>query len=326
MEKFLKPKFSKIIKTESEENPNLAKFTFDKLSKGFGQTIGTSLRRTILSTMPGAAPFAIEAKGVSHEFQAIDNLKEDAVELILNIKELIIEVNEELIDLDEIYEFKLISSGEGAVLAGDIKIPEGFKIINTDLVIANALKNKALELIIHVTYSRGYKTFEENKVFVKNNLDSKIGIIAMDSLYSNVKSVNFKIEEVNPGETNVFERLILEVETKGTSFPEKIVAQAASVLENYFKAFSELFEINLDEQFIEEVEEIEEDTHLLMTVESLNLSVRSENALKAAGIKTVEELVDRPVSALQEIKNLGEKSKIEIIQVVQDIGLSFKSE
>ncbi len=325
MEKFLKPTFNKLVKSENE-NPNLGIFTLEKLAKGFGQTIGTSMRRTIISSLPGAAPFAIEVVGAQHEFQSISNVREDVVELILNVKELIIEVDENVIDFDEIYEFKLSSSKSGEVFASEIKTPEGFKIVNNDLVIANVITDNALEMTIYVTYSRGFKTFEENKEFIKEKLGSKIGIIAIDSRYSNVKNVIFKIEEVNPGGEKILERLILEVETFGNVLPEKIVAQAGSILNNYFNAFNEMYEINLDEQFVEEVEEEEDNVQLSMTIESLNLSVRSENALKLAGIKTVEELIDRPVSALQEIKNLGEKSKLEIIQIIQEMGLSFKSE
>ncbi len=325
MEKFLKPEFKKIIKNDTK-NPNLGIFILEKLSRGFAQTIGTSLRRTILSSIPGASIFAIEISGVQHEFQPITNVKEDAVELVLNLKELIIEVDEEKIDLDEVYEFKFKSKKEGEVSAGEIEVPEGFEIINKDLIIANLFKSNALEFVLYVQYSRGYRTFEENKEFVKEKLGSKIGLIAIDSLYSNVKNVNYRIEKVNPGEAKVFERLILEIETKGNFLPEKIISQAASILSNYYKSFNDLYEVNLDEQFVKEVEEVEDDSNLLMPIDSLNLSARSENALKLAGIKTVEELIDRPVSALQDIKNLGEKSKIEIIQTIQELGFSFKSE
>ncbi len=325
MEKFLKPEFKKIIKNETK-NPNLGIFILEKLSRGFAQTIGTSLRRTILSSIPGASIFAIEIVGVQHEFQPISNVKEDVVELILNLKELIIEAEEDKIDIDEIYEFKFKSTKTNEALASEIKVPEGFKIVNGDLVIANLFKSNALEFTLHVQYSRGYRTFEENKEFVKEKLGSRIGLIAIDSIYSNVKNVNYKIEKVNPGEAKVFERLILEIETRGSVLPEKIISQAASILSNYYKSFNDLYEVNLDEQFIKEVEEEQDDSNLLMPIDSLNLSARSENALKLAGIKTVEELIDRPVSALQDIKNLGEKSKIEIIQIIQELGFSFKSE
>ncbi len=326
MEKFIKPKFSKVKLNSENDSNNYGEFTLEKLEKGLGQTIGNSMRRTILSLIPGAAIFAVEIKGVTHEFQSIPNSKEDAVEFILNLKELIVEVDENLIDFDEIYEFKL-NSKKGEVLASDIQVPEAFKIVNKDLLLATTNEDGAYDATFYVAYSRGFKTFEENRIFANEVLGEKQGIVPIDSNYSPVNKVNYVVEIVNPGESKEYERLVLRVETKGNAVPEKVVAQAGSILEQYYVSFKEMFEIiPVDEQFVEEVEEIEENTQLSLTIDSLNLSVRSENALKLANIKTVEELIDRPVSALREIKNLGEKSRNEIIQTIQDMGLSFKSE
>lgn len=325
MEKFLKPTFQKIIKVEEERTSNVAKFVVKKLERGFGNTIGVALRRTILSSIPGVAPFAISIEGVNHEFQAFDDTKEDIVEIVLNLKNLIIEVDENLINVDEIYKFTINQRGE-IVTAGDIEAPIGFKIINSDLIIANMVGKAKMNMTIYVAYSKGFKTFEENRIFVKEALGGLSNIIAIDSNYSPIERVNIRISDVNPGESRVFEELTLEVETKGNILPEKVVAFAGSILKNYFKAFDNLEEVDLTKQFVEEIEEEEIDSHLQMSIENLNLSVRSENALKAAGISTVEELIDRPVSSLQAIKNLGDKSKNEIIQSIQDLGLSFKSE
>ncbi|BDV03569.1 MAG: DNA-directed RNA polymerase subunit alpha [Candidatus Hepatoplasma scabrum] len=326
MEKFLKPIFKKIIKNEEQKNnPNIAVFTLEKLERGFGNTIGVALRRTILSSIPGAAPFAINLEGVNHEFQAFSDTYEDVVEIVLNLKNLIIEVDQDLIDIDEIYKFN-INQREKIITAADIEVPAGFKITNKDLVIANMIPKAKMSMTIYVAYSKGFKTFEENRLFIKEKLGGISNIIAIDSNFSPIERVNIRISDVNPGESRVFERLTLEVETKGNILPEKVVAAAGSILENYFKSFAELHEIDLTKSFIEEVEEEETDSQLQASIETLNLSVRSENALKAADISTIEELIDRPVSALQTIKNLGDKSKNEIIQSVQDLGLSFKSE
>ncbi|BDV02613.1 MAG: DNA-directed RNA polymerase subunit alpha [Candidatus Hepatoplasma vulgare] len=325
MENFLKPKFMKLVDSKTIENENTAYFVLEKLERGYGHTLGTSLRRTILSSIPGVSPFAIEIKGVQHEFQAIPNLKEDAVELILNLKELILEVDENIIDTEEIYKLELVSK-IGAVKAGEIKTPEGINIVNKDLLIAHSLKEKALDMIIYVAYSKGYKTFEENRFIVKEKMGNKINVIAIDSNYSPIVKVNYSVEDVNPGEKKVYERLKFEVETKGNIKPESVLSLAASILVNYYNSIFNLKEINMDTHFEDEIEIEEEDTQLSMNIESLNLSVRSENALKSANIFTVEQLIDRPISKLQEIKNLGEKSKTEIIQIIQDMGLSFKSE
>ncbi len=325
MEKFLIPSFKKIVTKESKETPNTQTFHVEKLDRGFAQTMGTSLRRTILAGVPGMAAFAIQVKGVQHEFQAIDSAMEDVAELVLNIKELVLSADEKIIEADEVYELKLVSKS-GAVKAGQIETPAGIEVVNKNHVIAETSKDGAIDMKIYVMFSKGFRTFEDNKELVKDTIGDKKGIIAIDSNFSPVNRVNFKTQEVNPGESRVFERLVLEVETNGAMSPEKAVAYAAAIMRNYYAPFEQMEEVDMDVHFIEDVEEEPVDAQLSMTIESLNLSVRSENALRAAQIYTVEQLIDRPVSALKDIKNLGEKSKLEIIQVVQDMGLSFKSE
>jgi DNA-directed RNA polymerase subunit alpha len=325
MERFLETSFTKIVSNKSEETPNKDIFHVEKLERGFGQTLGVSLRRTLISSIPGAAPFAVEVKGVNHEFQPITSAEEDMVELILNIKELIISVDENIIEQDEVYQLKLTSK-KGVVKAGDIVVPAGISIINTDLVLANTSKDKAIEMVLYVMYSKGYKTFQENRALTKEQLGDKRSVISIDSNFSPVKQINFKVEEVNPGESRVFERLVLEVETKGNIEPQRAVAFAGAILRTHYSVFENMEEVNIDAFFEEEVIEEEINTQLIQRIDSLNLSVRSENALKQAEIETVEQLIDRSVSDLGDIKNLGEKSKTEIIQIIQDMGLSFKSE
>ena len=325
MEKFLIPAFKKIVTKESKETPNAQLFHVEKLDRGFAQTLGTSLRRTILAGVPGMSAFAIQIKGVQHEFQAVDNVMQDAAELVLNIKKLVLSAEESIISPDEVYELKLVSKS-GTVKASDITAPAGIEVVNKNHVIAETTKDGAIDMKIYVMFSKGFRTFEDNKELVKDTIGDKKGIIAIDSNFSPVNRVNFKTEEVNPGESRVFERLILEVETNGSMSPEKAVSYAAAILRSHYAPFEEMETVDMEALFMEEVEEEPVDTQLAMTIESLNLSVRSENALRATKIYTVEQLIDRPVSALKDIKNLGEKSKLEIIQVVQDMGLSFKSE
>ncbi len=325
MEKFLEPSFKKIINKDVVGVPNKQEFHIEKLDRGFGNTLGVALRRTLISSVPGAAAFAIEVKGVSHEFQAIDNVKEDMVQLILNIKEVIIEADDIIINPDEVYELTL-KSIKGKVKAGSFIVPAGISITNTDIVIADTLKDGALDIKLYVAFSKGYKTFQENRSFVKEVIGDKKNLIAIDSNYSPVKNVNYTVEIVNPGESRVFERLVLDVETKGNMKPEEAIAYAGAILRVHYTVFEEMEEVNVGEYFKEEVIEEPVNSQLTQTIDSMNLSVRSENALKLADIKTVEELIERSVFDLGEIKNLGEKSKTEIIQIIQNMGLSFKSE
>ncbi len=326
MEKFLKPVSSEII--SEDLNKNQSKFTIEKLERGFGNTIGTAMRRTILSSIPSAAPFAIELKGASHEFQGVAGIAEDVAEIILNLKELVIKADTALIEPDEIYEGRLVSK-QGVVTAGEFELPVGMEVINKNLVIANTTKDKALDLKIYIRYSKGFRTFEENRSIINEELGSNKQIIPMDSNFSPVVTVNFSIEEVNPGESYVYERLVLDVVTKGNVEAKKVVVMAGAILRNHYAAFEEVQTIDLtkiDEMFEEEQIVEEDDSQLSMTIEELNLTVRSQNGLEKADIKTVGELIDRPFSALKTIDNLGDKSVSEIVEVIQNLGLSFKSE
>ncbi len=325
MDKFLKPVFSEII-TEDLKN-NQSKFTIEKLERGYGNTLGTSMRRTLLSSIPTAAPFAIEIKGATHEFQGLNGVQEDVAEIILNLKELVLSADTSISE-EEAYTAKLVSS-EGVVKAKDIELPVGIEVVNKDLVIANTTKDKAIDLKIYIRYSKGFRTFEENRPLVAELLGANTAIIPMDSNFSPVETVNFTVEEVNPGESYVYERLVLDVTTKGNMAAAEAVAMAGAILRNHYVAFEELVTVDLthvDNMFEEEQIEEEDDTQLSMTIEELNLSVRSYNGLEKADINTVGELINRPFSALKQIENLGDKSVSEIVEAIQNLGLSFKAE
>lgn len=326
MERFLKPVFSQIISEDLQSNQS--KFTIEKLERGFGNTLGTAMRRTILSSIPSSAPFAIELKGASHEFQGISNVAEDVAEIILNLKELVLKTDIDLIEPDTIYTAKLVS-GEGVVKAGEFEMPVGLEVINKDLVIANTTKDKALDLKIYIKFSKGFKTFEENRTIIIDELGANKQIIPMDSNFSPVETVNFNVEEVNPGESYVYERLVLDVITKGNMDAKEVVVMAGAILRNHYAAFEEVVTIDLtivDDMFEEEQIVEKDNTQLAMTIEELNLSVRSQNGLEKAGIETVGQLIDRPFSALKTIDNLGDKSVSEIVEAIQNLGLSFKTE
>ncbi len=326
MERFLKPIFSEIITEDLK--PNQSKFTIEKLERGFGNTIGTAMRRTILSSIPSVAPFAIELKGASHEFQGISNVSEDVAEIILNLKQLIIKSDRVLIEPDKTYVAKLVST-EGIVKASDFEMPNGLEVVNKDLILAHTTKDKALDLKIYMRLSKGFRTFEDNRAIISDELGLDKQIIPMDSNFSPVVTVNFKVEEVNPGESYVYEKVVLDVITKGNMEAAEAVAMAGAILKNHYMAFEELVTQDLtiaDEMFEEEQASKEDDTQLAMTIEELNLSVRSQNGLEKAGIETVGELINRPFSGLKQIDNLGDKSVSEIVEAVQNLGLSFKTE
>lgn len=328
MERFLKPIFTEIINDDNIDIDNKSKFTIEKLERGFGNTMGTAMRRTLLSSIPSAAAFAFTLKGVSHEFQPIANAREDVTELILNLKDLVFEANMNLIEPDEVIEVKLISK-EGVVKAKDFELPVGLEIVNKNLVIANTSKDKALDLKLFVIFSKGFRTFIENRGLVIDKLDGLTNVIPIDSNFSPISNVNFSVEEVNPGESYVYERLVLEVETKGNMEPEVAVAMAGAILRNHYAAFEELSIMDMskiNDMFEEEKIIEEDDTQLSMTIEELNLSVRSQNGLEKAEIVTVGELINRPFSALKQIENLGDKSVSEIVEAIQNLGLSFKTE
>lgn len=326
MQRFLKPVFREIATDKTA--PNKSKFTIEKLERGFGNTMGTAMRRTLLSSIPSVSPFAIELNGSSHEFQSISNAQEDVIELVLNLKELVFKANTDIIGVDEMIEITLLSS-KGVVKAKDFELPAGLEIVNKNLVLANTSKDKAIDLKLYLLFSKGFKTFEDNRALIEDNIGKNKNIIPMDSNFSPISAVNFTVEEVNPGESYVYERLILEVETKGNMEAREAVAIAGAILKNHYIAFEELVENDLqkiDDIFEEEQIVEEEDTHLSMTIEELNLSVRSQNGLEKAEIQTVGDLINRPFSGLKQIENLGDKSVSEIVDVIQNLGLSFKSE
>ena len=248
IEKFIKPKFKKIVSEKLNNRTYTKRFQLEKLDRGFANTIGTSLRRVLLSSIPGAAVFAVEIKGVSHEFSAIDHVREDVVGVILNIKNLILSIEEKAIEEDDVFELKL-KSKSGVVKAKDIQTPSEIKIVNGDLELANTTKDNALDMTLYVAYSKGFKSFEENRALVKDKLGEKRGIITIDSNFSPVEKVNLKVEEVNPGESRVFERLIMDVTTKGNVEVEKVMAFAGKVLETIFATFGELEVVDIDKNF-----------------------------------------------------------------------------
>lgn len=327
MKKFLK---YNIIPKIDEKNPQQAKFVISPLEKGMGNTLGNALRRTLLFDIPGASIFAIKINNATHEFQALNGIKEDVTQIILNLKGLVIKIDEEAFSDDEldsthIEQWPVMSinaSGKKVVSAADIEVPPGFEIINKDLYICElTAANSKLDLKIYATRGYGFTTFNVNHEKVNT-----LSIIATDSNFSPIISANYFVNETKISKYEVGDELTIEVSTNGSISPSESVAYAAKVLSEHLQPI-----INIDEKINEiklmaEEKQIKEARSSSTSIEDMNLSVRSFNCLKRAGIQTVQQLIDKPRSEVEKIKNLGRKSLREIQKKLLEYGLTFKEE
>ncbi|MDR3257786.1 MAG: DNA-directed RNA polymerase subunit alpha [Mycoplasmataceae bacterium] len=327
MEKFLKY----TIKPEIEaSNSQQAKFTIAPLEKGFGVTLGNALRRTMLSNIPGASIFAIKIPGVNHEFQAINGIKEDVTQIVLNIKNLVVVIDENIISDDELNaakieqwpSLKISKKGSGEIYASDIELPPGFSVINKDLYIATITNaSTKFELEIFATRGRGFKTFAQNRELVNS-----INIIATDSNFSPIVRVGYTVDEQKISKIITGDVLTIDVATNGAISPQDAVAMAAKILSEHLKPFVDINTAIESMQVIKEHEEEKKQEGLSIPIEDLNLSVRSYNCLKRRGIQTINELTAMTRSEVEKIKNLGKKSLREIQKQLIEYGLTFKEE
>ena len=302
------------VLTEDVVSPTRSRFVIEPLEPGFGYTLGNSLRRTLLSSIPGAAVTSIRIDGVLHEFTTVPGVKEDVTELILNVKKLIVSS-----DHDEPVVMYLRKQGPGVVTAGDIAPPAGVEIHNPELVIASPNEDGKLEMELTVERGRGYVSAVQNK-----SGDSEIGRIPVDSIYSPVLSVTYKVEATRVEQRTDFDRLIVDVETKGSMVPRDALASAGSTLVELFGLAREL---NVDAEGIDmgpSPTDAALAADLALPIEELDLTVRSYNCLKREGIHTVGELVSRSEADLLDIRNFGAKSIDEVTQKLVGMGLSLK--
>ena len=302
--------------TLSEEpiTPTRSRFSLEPLEPGFGYTLGNSLRRTLLSSIPGAAITSIRIEGVLHEFSTIEGVTEDVVELILNIKNIVVSS-----ESDEPEVMVLRKSGSGVVTAADIQAPAGVEVLNRDLHIATLNDKAKLEIEFIVERGRGYVTAAQNK-----QVGQEIGRIPIDSIYSPVVKVTYKVEATRVEQRTDFDRLVLDVETKPSMLPRDAMASAGKTLVELFGLAREL---NVDAEGIE-IGPSAADTfaaeQLTMPIEQLDLTVRSYNCLKREGIHTVGELLGRSEADLMDIRNFGAKSIDEVKAKLQTLGLALK--
>ena len=305
---------------EISEDNRYGKFVVEPLERGYGTTLGNSLRRIMLSSLPGAAVSQIKIDGVLHEFSSIPGVKEDVTEIIMNIKSLAIKNNSTSNEPTVAY---IEVSGEGVVTAADIQADSAIEILNPDLVIAtlNGGADSRLYMELTITRGRGYVSADKNK-----NDELPIGVIAIDSIYTPVERVNLAIENTRVGQITDFDKLTLDVCTNGTLAPDDAVSLAAKVLSEHLNLFIDLSENAKTAEVMVEKEENEKEKILDMNIDELELSVRSYNCLKRAGINTVEELINRSSEDMMKVRNLGRKSLEEVLAKLKDLGLTLKSD
>ena len=304
---------------EISEDKKYGKFVVEPLERGYGITLGNSLRRIMLSSLPGAAVSQVKIDGVLHEFSSIPSVKEDVTEIIMNIKSLAIKNNSTTNEPKTAYiEFE----GEGVVKASDIQVDQDIEIMNPDLTIATLSggKDSRLYMELTITKGRGYVSADKNK-----SEDLPIGVIAVDSIYTPVERVNMTVENTRVGQVTDYDKLTLDVYTNGTLAPDEAVSLAAKVLSEHLGLFIDLSENAKNTEIMVEKEDDEKEKVLEMTIEELDLSVRAFNCLKRAGINTVAELVQRNQEDMMKVRNLGKKSLEEVEQKLVALGLSLKS-
>lgn len=307
------------ITCEEASAGNKSKFVIEPLEKGYGITLGNALRRTLLSALPGAAPVAIKIAGVLHEFSTVKGVTEDVVDIVLNLKGLFVKTTETDPEFTTI--IKLHKTGAGKVTAADFEHNDQVEILNKDLHICTLDEDADFDLQVLIGRGRGYVSGNSNKERV-----DEIDFIAIDSLYSPVKKVNYAVENTRVGQSIDFDKLTLEVETNGTISARDIVALAGKIIMEHIELFVTLCSNMADMNILVSHEEESVTKFLEMPIEEMDLSVRSYNCLKRADINTIEDLVKKSKSDMLKVRNLGLKSIDEVIAKLEDYNLTLRSE
>ena len=301
---------------EISEDKKYGRFVVEPLERGYGITLGNSLRRIMLSSLPGVAVSQVKIEGVLHEFSSIPGVKEDVTEIIMNVKSLAIKNNS---DSNEVKTAYIEYEGEGIVRASDIQVDQDIEILNPDLVIATLSgKDTKLYMELTITRGRGYVGADKNKTE-----DLPIGVIAIDSIYTPVERVNVTVENTRVGQITDYDKLTLDVYTNGTLVPDEAVSLAAKVLSEHLSLFIDLSENAKTAEVMVEKEDDEKEKVLEMSIDELELSVRSYNCLKRAGINTVEELTNKTSEDMMKVRNLGRKSLEEVLAKLKELGLQL---
>ncbi len=306
----------KIETVELSEDHSFGKFVIEPLERGYGNTLGNSLRRVLLSSLPGAAVTSIQIDGVLHEFSTVEGVVEDVATIVLNIKQLALKIyseDEKVLEIDV--------KGEGVVTAADIMHDSDVEILNPDLPIATLGKNAHLRMRMYAVRGRGYATSDENK-----REDLAIGVIPIDSIYTPVSRVNYQVENTRVGQSTNYDKLTLDIWTDGSIGPKEAVSLGAKILTEHLNIFVNMTDEAQEAEIMVEKEEDETEKVLEMTIEELDLSVRSYNCLKRAGINTVHELTNKTEAEMMKVRNLGKKSLAEVKNKLDELNLELRSE
>ncbi|NLK07761.1 MAG: DNA-directed RNA polymerase subunit alpha [Firmicutes bacterium] len=297
-----------------DSSESYGKYVVEPLERGYGITLGNSLRRVLLSSLPGAAVTSIKIDGVLHEFSTVEGVVEDTTDIVLNLKELVVRMH-----TDESMTVRIEAEGEGEVLAKDIIHGADVEIVNPDLHIATLDANGRLMMEIELAKGRGYVPAERNK-----DPNNPIGSIPVDSIFTPVHRVNYTVEDTRVGQVTDYDRLILEIWTDGSISPDEAITLAAKIVTEHLKLFIELTDGGHDLEIMVEKEEEEKDRVLEMAIEELDLSVRSYNCLKRAGVDSVEELTRKTEEDMMKVRNLGKKSLQEVKDKLATLGLTLR--
>ena len=301
---------------ETDEKRNYSKFVCEPLERGYGMTIGNSLRRILLSSLPGAAITSVKIDGVVHEFSTVKGVVEDVPEIIVNLKCVRLKMHD-----NEDKNISIDFKGPGEVKAGDIITDSSIEILNPDLHIATVEEGETLHMEMTVARGRGYNTADKNKTE-----DMALGTLPIDSIFTPVKKVNYKVENTRVGQRVDYDKLTIEVWTDGSLKPFESLSLAAKVMTSHLELFIDLSETAKNTQVMVEKEESKKEKVLEMPIEELELSVRSYNCLKRAGIVTVEDLANKTEADMMKVRNLGKKSLDEVINKLHSLELDFASE
>ena len=299
---------------EEQISDNRSKFIVEPLEPGFGYTLGNTMRRTLLSRVPGAAITSVRIDGVQHEFSTIDGVVEDVVDFILNLKQVVLRI-----DADEPQTLYLSAKGAGEVTAGDINAPAGVEIVNGDLHLATLSASGKLEVELTAERGVGYRSAERNKK------SDTIGVIPIDSIFSPVRKVAYRVESTQVGQRTDFDKLVLDVETDGSISPAEGISSAGGTLRNLFELLAEMEEY--DALVPDELAPVEQSgqEHLDLPIEALDLSERPRNCLRRAQVQTVGELIEKTEEDLLNITNFGMKSLEEVVAKLDELGFSLKN-
>ena len=307
--------FEKPIITKIDESKDYGRFVIEPLERGYGTTLGNSLRRVLLSSLPGAAVTSVNIEGVLHEFDTIPGVREDVMQIILNVKGIAIKSHveeEKLVELDV--------EGPAEVTAGDLLTDSDIEIVNTDHYLFTIAEGHSLKATFTVNTNRGYVPADENK-----DENAPVGTLAVDSIYTPVKKVNYQVEPARVGSNDGYDKLTIEIETNGTIIPEDALGLSAKVLIEHLNLFTDLTEVAMTTEVMRESEASTDDHVLDRTIEELDLSVRSYNCLKRAGINTVFDLTEKTEAEMMKVRNLGRKSLEEVKVKLAELGLSLKN-